>query len=179
MEERKRNEQIKGLISNTWLLNSSLSSFVPNFRVLSQVVAEKSLTEKSLQTDRQTELQKRQKLYTSIYFVPGGGGGGGGGHSKGVVDIIMFKFNTPQNIIKRAQNIWCSMCEQSHVQSLNMKEMKTAEVTDYTNQTPPKHFGVDEKCLSPKALENKKIFNKCAQNKRCTCSMYEQSLCKV
>ena len=26
--------------------NSSLSSFVPNFRILSQVVAEKSLTEK-------------------------------------------------------------------------------------------------------------------------------------
>ena len=27
--------------------NSSLSSFVPNFRILSQVVAEKSLTEKN------------------------------------------------------------------------------------------------------------------------------------
>ena len=34
--------------------NSSLSSFVPNFRILTQVVAEKSLTKKSLQTDRQT-----------------------------------------------------------------------------------------------------------------------------
>ena len=37
--------------------NSSLSSFVSNFRVLSQVVAEKSLTEKKFidrQTDRQT-----------------------------------------------------------------------------------------------------------------------------
>ena len=29
--------------------NSSLSSFVPNFRILTQVVAEKSLTKKSLQ----------------------------------------------------------------------------------------------------------------------------------
>ena len=29
--------------------NSSLSSFVPNFRILSQVVAEKSLTEKNVQ----------------------------------------------------------------------------------------------------------------------------------
>ena len=37
--------------------NSSLSSFVPNFRILIQVVAEKSLTEKSLQTDRQTKKQ--------------------------------------------------------------------------------------------------------------------------
>ena len=32
--------------------NSSLSSFVSNFRILSQVVAEKSLTEKSQRTDR-------------------------------------------------------------------------------------------------------------------------------
>ena len=38
--------------------NSSLSSFVPNFRILTKVVAEKSLTEKkSLQTDRQTNKQ--------------------------------------------------------------------------------------------------------------------------
>ena len=37
------------------LHNSSLSSFVPNFRILTQVVAEKSLTEKKgLQTNRQT-----------------------------------------------------------------------------------------------------------------------------
>ena len=36
--------------------NSSLSSFVPNFRILTQVVAEKSLTEKKVyrQTDTQT-----------------------------------------------------------------------------------------------------------------------------
>ena len=43
--ERKKNEQIKGLICNMWLFfvtkyNSTLSSFIPNFRVLSQVVAE-------------------------------------------------------------------------------------------------------------------------------------------
>ena len=45
-----KNEQIKGLISNLWLFvthyNSSQSSFVPNFGILSQVVAEKCLTEK-------------------------------------------------------------------------------------------------------------------------------------
>ena len=60
--EKKKNGQIKGLISNMWLLfffvffvtlyNSSLSSIVPNFRILSQAVAEKSLTEKRF-TNRQ------------------------------------------------------------------------------------------------------------------------------
>ena len=50
--EGKKNEQIKELISNMLLFfvtqyNSSLSRFVPNFRTLSQVVVEKSLTEKS------------------------------------------------------------------------------------------------------------------------------------
>ena len=37
--------------------NSSLSSCIPNFRFQSQVVAEKSLTEKKLQTDKQTDKQ--------------------------------------------------------------------------------------------------------------------------
>ena len=37
--------------------NSSLSSFVQNIRILTQVVAEKSFTEKSLQTDKQTNEQ--------------------------------------------------------------------------------------------------------------------------
>ena len=41
--------------------NSSLSSFVPNFRALSQVVAEKSLTKKSLQTDKQTDKYNYRK----------------------------------------------------------------------------------------------------------------------
>ena len=59
--KRKKNEEIKGLISNMWLFfvvtqyNSSLSSFVPNFRILSQVVAEKSLTEKKKFTDKKTK----------------------------------------------------------------------------------------------------------------------------
>ena len=36
-------------------------------------------------------------------------------YSKGSVDVIMAKFNTPKYIIKCAQNIGCtcSMCEQS------------------------------------------------------------------
>ena len=37
--------------------NSSISSSVPNFRILTQVDADKSLTEKSLQTDKQTDKQ--------------------------------------------------------------------------------------------------------------------------
>ena len=53
--------------------NSSLSRFVPNFRILSQVVAEKSLTEKKF-TDRQTDKHSYRKGKNYIppkYFVPG------------------------------------------------------------------------------------------------------------
>ena len=46
--------------------------FVPNFKILSQVVSEKSLTEKKF-TDKQTSVRKRQKLYTPyILRIPGG-----------------------------------------------------------------------------------------------------------
>ena len=70
--------QIKELISNMWLFfvtqyNLSLSSFVPNFRILSQVVAEKSLTEKNVHmyyigvTERKIKnLKKEGKIRTSI-----------------------------------------------------------------------------------------------------------------
>ena len=54
--------------------NASLSSFVPNFRILTQVVAEKSLTEKkSLQTNKQTDKQtykhnyRKGKNYIPLY----------------------------------------------------------------------------------------------------------------
>ena len=53
--------------------NSSLSSFVPNFRILTQVVAEKSLTEKKF-TDRQTDkhnYRKGKNYIPPIYVVPG------------------------------------------------------------------------------------------------------------
>ena len=44
--ERKKNGQIKGLISNVWLiLCYTVPSFVPNLKILGQVVPEKSLTE--------------------------------------------------------------------------------------------------------------------------------------
>ena len=74
--------KLKGLISNMWLIfcytvqlittqltqyNSSLPSFVPNFRILTQVVAEKSMTEKKVyrQTDRQTNIitEKAKTIY--------------------------------------------------------------------------------------------------------------------
>ena len=73
--EKEKNEQIKGLISNMWLFffvkqyNSSLSSFVPKFRILTQVVAVKSLTEKKVyrQTDKHNYRKGKTKyrLYTS------------------------------------------------------------------------------------------------------------------
>ena len=50
------------------------------------------------------------------------------------------------------------------------EEMKTAGVSDYTNKTPHKHFEwIKSPC--PPAVINKKISNKCAQNRRCTSSM--------
>ena len=58
------------------------------------------------------------------------------------------------------------------------KEMKYVGVTDCTNQTPYEHFWT-EKCLSSTPLKIEKIFIKCAQNRRCTSPICEQSLCKV
>ena len=49
--ERKKNGQIKGLVSHMWLIllyNFSYLMFVPNFKVLGQVVPEKSLTKISI-----------------------------------------------------------------------------------------------------------------------------------
>ena len=53
--------------------------------------------------------------------------------------------------------------------------MKTVGVTDY--QTLSILDG--KKCLKFNIPKNEKIFMKCAQNKRCTSSMCEQSLYKV
>ena len=53
--------------------HSSLSSFVPNFRALSQVVAEKSLTDKKVyrQTDKQTNIIKEKaKTIYPLYIPP-------------------------------------------------------------------------------------------------------------
>ena len=69
-----------------------------------------------------------------------------------------------------------------HLQYMNNHyakfEMKTVGATDYTNQTPSKHLD-QEKCVSLRPTKIKKIFMKCAQNKECTSSMCEPSLCKV
>ena len=72
--ENEKNEQITDkqyVAVSVTQYNSSLSSFVPNFRILTQVVAEKSLTEKKF-TNKQTQLQKRQKLYTPDILRTGG-----------------------------------------------------------------------------------------------------------
>ena len=51
--------------------NSSLSSFVPNFRILTKVVAEISMTEKKKFTDRHTDkhsYRKGKNYIAPIYF---------------------------------------------------------------------------------------------------------------
>ena len=58
------------------------------------------------------------------------------------------------------------------------KEMKTARVTFYTNQTPSPLRISDGKMSLFNTRKNCDFFFKCAQNKRCTFSMYEQSLGK-
>ena len=65
----------------------------------------------------------------------------------------------------------------NHYAKIEYKGMKTVGVTDYTNQTPL-HISDGKKCLSSTPVKNVKIFIKCAQNRRCTSSMSEQSLCK-
>ena len=61
-----------------------------------------------------------------------------------------------------------------HYANVEYKGMTTVEVTDYTNQTPSKHFR-QNKCLH---LSTAKNIHKCAQNRRSTSSMCGQSLCK-
>ena len=70
------------------------------------------------------------------------------------------------------------LCVNNHYAKFEYKGMKTVGVTDYTNLTPSMHFGW-KKCLSSTPVKIEKIFIKCAQNRRCTSSMYEQSLGKV
>ena len=57
----------------------------------------------------------------------------------------MSKFNNPQNekiCIKCSRNGRCTFqCVNNHCAKFEYKGMKTVGVTDYTNQTPSKHFG--------------------------------------
>ena len=69
-------------------------------------------------------------------------------------------------------------CVNNHNAKFEYIGMKTVGVTEYTNQTPYKHFWT-EKCLSSTPVKNEKIFMKCAQNRRYTFSICEHSLCKV
>ena len=52
--------------------------------------------------------------------------------------------------------------------------MKTALVTDYTNQTPPTYFGRKHSLSNNR--KNEKIFIKCAQNRRRTSSICEENI---
>ena len=70
--EKEKNEQIKGLISNMKLFfvtqyNSSLSSFVPNFRILTGVVAENYLTEKKFTNRQNNIVTEKAKTIHSLY----------------------------------------------------------------------------------------------------------------
>ena len=62
-------------------------------------------------------------------------------------------------------NVWTIIVQ------FEYKGMKTVGVTDCTNQTPPKHFGW-KKCLSSTPVKMWKYFFKCAQNRRCTSSIF-------
>ena len=56
-------------------------------------------------------------------------------------------------------------CMNNHYAKFEYKGMKTVGVADYTNQTPPMHFGW-KTCLSPTPIKNGKLlFIKCAQNR--------------
>ena len=60
-------------MSNMWLFfvtqyNSSLSSFVPNFRALSEVVAEKSLTEKKERFTYERENEQIKGLISNMWL---------------------------------------------------------------------------------------------------------------
>ena len=74
--ERKKNGQIQELINNMWLILSYTVQlvapmFVPNFKILSQVVSEKSLTEKSL-TNTHTQTEKAKTIYPLYTSYAGG-----------------------------------------------------------------------------------------------------------
>ena len=95
----------------------------------------------------------------------------------------MSKFKTAEDEKKISSNVYKKrgaqlQCMNNHCAKFEYKGMKTVGVTDYTNQTPPMHFSL-KKCLCSTPVKNVKIFIKCAQNRRCTSSMYEQSLDKV
>ena len=69
-------------------------------------------------------------------------------------------------------------CMDNHYAKFEYKGMKTVGVTDYTNQKPQPIS--DEKMSKFNIrIKSMKIFMKCAQNRRCTFSICEQSLCKV
>ena len=91
-------------------------------------------------------------------------------------DVIMSKF---KNILSNVHKIQGAhvQCVNNHNGKFEYKGMKTAWVTDYTIQALISFWM--EKMSKFNSPKNKKIFNKCAHNGRCTSSMYEQPLCNV
>ena len=64
----------------------------------------------------------------------------------------MSKFKTAQKLNKKSGNVYKIdgaqlQCMNNHCTKFEHKGMETVGVTDYTNQTPPMHFGL-KKCLS-------------------------------
>ena len=69
-------------------------------------------------------------------------------------------------------------CVNNHHAKFEYKVMNTVGDIDYTNKAPPKHLGRKKRLSSTPVKKVKKIMKR-AQNRRCTSSMCEQSLCKV
>ena len=96
-------------------------------------------------------------------------------HHLSILDGKMSKFNTHANMRKYSRNVHKIegvhlLYVNNHYAKFEFKEIKSVGVTDYTNQTPSKYH-----VLIQHPRKNEKIIMKCAQNRRCTSSMCEQS----
>ena len=102
-------------------------------------------------------------------------------HHLSILNLKMPKFKTPKHETKYSWNvrkIRYAHLQSYHHEKFSYRGMKTVGVTDYTNYTP-QAISKWKKNLSSTPVKNEKIFIKCTQNKRCTSSMCNQSLCKV
>ena len=103
-------------------------------------------------------------------------------YTLGGVDVIMSKWNTPKiwtKFYECAQNRRCtsSMCKQSLCTIWILSNENCWEL-QITQPRHPLTFRM-KKNLSSTPLKNDEIFIKCAQNKRCTPTIYSQPICKV
>ena len=70
------------------------------------------------------------------------------------------------------------LCVNNHYAKFEYKGMKMVGFTDFTNQTPLL-ISDGKNVFSSTPVKNEKMFSKCAQYKRCTYSMCDQSLYEV